>query len=165
MLLGLLLALNILVCLALIGVVLMQRSEGGALGGGGTPGGLITTRGAGDLLTRTTWILFGVFLAISLTLTLVGGHQRSSDAILNRLKGETVNPNLLPARPAPTPAPGAAVPTAGAPAAPRPAVRFAPGAPAPGAPALSTTPGGFLAAPKPTIDSPAAPAPTAPPHP
>jgi preprotein translocase subunit SecG len=169
MLLGLLLALNILVCLALIGVVLMQRSEGGALGGGGTPGGLITTRGAGDLLTRTTWILFGVFLAISLTLTLLGGHQRSSDAILNRLKGETVNPNLLPARPAPMPAPGAVAPTAGAaPAAPRPAVRFAPGAgaPTPASPDLSTTPGGFLAAPKPTIGVPAGSAPAAPgPHP
>lgn len=162
MLLGLLLALNVLVCLALIGVVLMQRSEGGALGGGGSPGGLITTRGAGDLLTRTTWILFGIFLTLSLTLTLVGGHQRSSDAILNRLKSETVNPNLLPARPAPTPGTGA--PAAGA-AAPRPAVRFAPGTPAPASPALSTSPGGFLAAPKPTIGAPAAPPPTAPPHP
>jgi preprotein translocase subunit SecG len=144
MLLGLLLALNILVCLALIGVVLMQRSEGGALGGGGTPGGLITTRGAGDLLTRTTWILFGVFLAISLTLTLVGGHQRSSDAILNRLKSETVNPASLPARPAaPTP-------------------KVAPIAPAAPPPALPSTPGGFLAAPKPTIGGPATPAPPQP---
>ena len=68
MLFGLLLSLNILICIALIGVVLLQRAEGGVLGGGGNPTGLITTRGAGDLLTRTTWILFSAFLVISLSL-------------------------------------------------------------------------------------------------
>lgn len=98
MLNGLLLTLNILVCLALIGVVLLQRSEGGALGGGGSPTGLITTRGAGDLLTRTTWILFGTFLTLSLALTLLGGRERSSQAILNRLKLQSINPNALPAQ-------------------------------------------------------------------
>ena len=96
MLLGLLLSLNILVCLALIGVVLLQRSEGGALGGG-SPTGLITTRGAGDLLTRTTWILFSLFLTISLALTIIGGHARSSQAMLNRLKLQSINPDSLPA--------------------------------------------------------------------
>jgi preprotein translocase subunit SecG len=169
MLNGLLLALNILVCLALIGVVLMQRSEGGAMGGGGTPGGLVTTRGVGDLLTRTTWILFGIFLALSLTLTLIGGRQRSSEAILNRLKGETVNPNLIPApRPAAVPGqtpPPATVPAAApsslsgsAPAAPRPAVRVPSASSAP-ATAFPTTAGGFLAPPKPVVGLPAAPAP------
>jgi preprotein translocase subunit SecG len=103
MLNGLLLTLNILVCLALIGVVLLQRSEGGALGTGGSPGGLITTRGAGDLLTRTTWILFGLFLTISLTLTLLGGRERSSQAIIDRLKLQSVNPDTL--APAKTPPP------------------------------------------------------------
>jgi preprotein translocase subunit SecG len=132
MLLGLLLSLNILVCLALIGVVLLQRSEGGALGGGGSPTGLITTRGAGDLLTRVTWILFGMFLALSLALTLVGGHQRSSDQILNRLKGETINPDQL--KPV--------TPPAATPAAAKPA----PATPAPS--------GGFLAPPKPAIELP-----------
>jgi preprotein translocase subunit SecG len=136
MLLGLLLTLNILVCLALIGVVLLQRSEGGALGGGGSPTGLITTRGAGDLLTRVTWILFSMFLALSLALTLVGGHQRSSDQILNRLKGETINPDQLkPATP---------------PATAPPAVRPAPPIPAP------VPSNGFLAPPKPVIELPPA---------
>ncbi len=111
MLLGLLLTLNIIVCLALIGVVLLQRSEGGALGGG-SPSGLITTRGAGDLLTRTTWILFSVFLTISLALTLLGGRERSSQAILNRLKLQSINPDaVLPSRAQhPTGAPGQAPP-------------------------------------------------------
>jgi preprotein translocase subunit SecG len=154
MLLGLLLTLNIIVCLALIGVVLLQRSEGGALGGGGSPTGLITTRGAGDLLTRTTWILFSLFLVLSLALTLLGGRQRSSEAILNRLKGETVNPDLLAAHKAPTP--GQTPPPVTAPAAP--AASTAPvSAPVNGA--LSGTPGGFLAPPKPVVSVPAPAAP------
>jgi preprotein translocase subunit SecG len=138
MLLGLLLSLNSLVCLALIGVVLLQRSEGGALGGGGSPTGLITTRGAGDLLTRVTWILFGMFLALSLTLTLVGGHQRSSDQILNRLKGESINPDQL--KPV----------NSSTATAPKPVI-----APAPPSPATPAS-GSFLAPPKPVIELPPA---------
>lgn len=108
MLLGLLLTLNIMVCLALIGVVLLQRSEGGALGTGGSPTGLITTRGAGDLLTRTTWVLFVLFLSLSLALTLLGGRARSDQATLNGLKNLTVNPEAL--RKATTPAPAGQAP-------------------------------------------------------
>ncbi len=117
MLVGLLLTLNVLICIALIGVVLLQPSEGGAFGGG-SPTGLMTARGRGNLLTRTTWTLFTLFLAISLTLTLLGGHQRSSQAILDRLKSQSINPDSLatPAKPPPgaatTPPPG----QAGAPA-------------------------------------------------
>lgn len=108
MLLNLLLTLNVMVCLALIAVVLLQRSEGGALSGG-SPTGLITTRGAGDLLTRTTWILFGTFLVLSLALTLLGARERSDQATLNRLKGLSVNPDSIkkpsapPANSAPAP--------------------------------------------------------------
>ena len=146
MLLGLLLSLNILVCLALIGVVLLQRSEGGALGGGGSPTGLITSRGAGDLLTRTTWVLFALFLTLSLTLTLLGGHQRSSDQILNRLKGETINPDQLKPRAPPTPV------------APPPLT--APNSDAAPAPTGPTSVGGFLAPPKPVIGLPPVSAPS-----
>ncbi len=105
MLLDLLLTVNIIVCLALIGVVLLQRSEGGALGGGGGPTGLVTPRGAGDLLTRATWVLFAMFLTISLALTLLGGRERSSQAIINRLKLQSINPDTLPGRPPATTAP------------------------------------------------------------
>ena len=49
----------------------MQKSEGGALGMGGGPSNFMSARGTGDLLTRITWILFGVFLVISITLTLI----------------------------------------------------------------------------------------------
>lgn len=134
MLLGLLLTLNILVCLALIGVVLLQRSEGGALGGGGGPTGLVTTRGAGDLLTRTTWVLFAMFLTLSLSLTLLGGRERSSQAIINRLKLQSVNPDALPKRPSPEAGQAAPQPIqvpGGAPSAPKPSVRLPGPTPAP----------------------------------
>jgi preprotein translocase subunit SecG len=108
MLKDLLLVLNMLVCIALIGVVLLQRSEGGAFGSG-APTGLVTARGAGDLLTRTTWVLFGLFMALSLSLTLIGGRERSSQAILERLKHTSVNPDTL-RQPTPPPAQGAPSP-------------------------------------------------------
>src|ERR1700761_5741147 len=98
----LLIILDMLVCAGLIAVVLMQRSEGGAFGMGGGPTGLITTRGAGDLLTRTTWILFATFLTLSLALTLLGAHERSDRATLNRLKGLTINPDSIK-KPGPPP--------------------------------------------------------------
>ena len=100
MLSGLLITIDILVCIALIAIVLMQRSEGGAFGMGGGPTGLITARGAGDLLTRTTWILFGLFLALSLGLTLLGAHDRATSSVLQKLKLQTANPAQL-SQPAP----------------------------------------------------------------
>src|SRR5580658_7189550 len=109
----LLITIDILVCLALIGVVLLQRSEGGAFGMGGGPTGLVTARGAGDLLTRTTWILFGLFLALSLALTLLGAHDRATSSIVEKLKLQHANPNELnqPVAPPPgTTAPGPAGP-------------------------------------------------------
>ena len=125
MLLGILLTIHILVCVALIGVVLLQRSEGGALGMGGGPTGFMTARGAGDLLTRTTWILFAVFLVLSVALTLISGRQRASSSVTDRLKIESLDPNALnrPATPAPTD--GAPAPLT----APTPSLRT----PAPGA--------------------------------
>jgi preprotein translocase subunit SecG len=146
MLLGLLLTLNIMICLALIGVVLLQRSEGGALGSG-SPTGLITTRGAGDLLTRTTWVLFSLFLLISLSLTLLGGHERSSQSILNRLKLQSINPDTLPTSTStPSTAPGAALP---------PPV-LAPTQPSAAPPSATLTPTPTLSAPVPKVRIPKA---------
>ena len=102
MLLGILLTIHILVCIALVGVVLLQRSEGGALGMGGGPAGFMTARGAGDLLTRTTWILFTAFLVLSITLTLISGRARTSDSLTAQLKAQKIDPNQLNLPPAPT---------------------------------------------------------------
>ena len=108
MLSGLLIVLDILVCIALVAIVLLQRSEGGAFGMGGGPTGLITARGAGDLLTRTTWVLFSLFLALSIALTLLGAHDRATSNVLEKLKLQQANPNALsqPVAP-PTNAPSA----------------------------------------------------------
>ena len=104
MLIGVLLAINIVVCLALIGVVLLQRSEGGALGMGGGNTGFMTARGAGDLLTRITWILFSVFLLISLTLTILTGRANTGGSVADQVKGlDAKTLNAAPAPVAPTP--------------------------------------------------------------
>ena len=77
-----LLAVHLLLAIFLIAVVLMQRSEGGALGmGGGGGGGLMTSRGAGNLLTRSTAILAACFMATSLALAVFGESDRNAGAL------------------------------------------------------------------------------------
>ncbi len=76
-----LLVIHLIVALALIGAVLLQRSEGGALGigsGGGGAGNLFSARGVGNALTRTTAILAACFFLTSILLTLVS--QRTAPA-------------------------------------------------------------------------------------
>ncbi|MFM8819077.1 MAG: preprotein translocase subunit SecG [Phenylobacterium sp.] len=135
--LGLLLTLQIIVGVCLAAVVLIQRSEGGALGMGGGPTGLMTARGAGDLLTRITWGLGTAFFILSLALTLVTGRQRAEESVVDRVKVESLSPDALRRQQQPQ-APAAPAPEA-APApfeAPRPSLAdpFA-GAPQPSAPA------------------------------
>jgi preprotein translocase subunit SecG len=89
MLLNILLVILVIDCIALTGVILLQRSEGGALGMGGGPSGMFTARGAGDLLTRTTSILTIVFFSLSLVITLLAGHNRSGSSLTEHMK---VNP-------------------------------------------------------------------------
>jgi preprotein translocase subunit SecG len=89
MLLDILLAILIVVCLSLIGVILLQRSEGGALGmSGGGPGAFMTARGTGDLLTRTTQILAALFFSLCLGMTLISGHSHNagSGSLVDKLK-------------------------------------------------------------------------------
>ena len=74
LLVNIILVVNVFVCVALIALVLLQQSEGGALGmGGGSPSGFMTARGAGDLLSRSTWILAFVFFFLSISLTVLTG--------------------------------------------------------------------------------------------
>lgn len=80
MLLHILLVVQILISIALIAVVLMQRSEGGALGMGGGPTGLMTARGAGNLLTTATWWLGAMFAICAILLTIVGNIERRTGA-------------------------------------------------------------------------------------
>ncbi|GAB4135790.1 MAG: hypothetical protein Kow00104_19960 [Rhodothalassiaceae bacterium] len=77
------LILHLALALALVGVILIQRSEGGGLGMGGTAGGLMSARGAANLLTRATTYLAIGFLATSLLLAVIAGQGRSSGSIVD----------------------------------------------------------------------------------
>jgi preprotein translocase subunit SecG len=101
-----LLIVHLLIALALVGVILLQRSEGGALGiGGGGFGGLMTGRSSANLLTRTTAFLATGFIATSLLLAIVASHQTAPRSILDQPSA----PVSAPETPAPPAAPSAPV--------------------------------------------------------
>ena len=90
-----------LVAAALVGIVLMQRSEGGGLGigGGGSPGGLMNARGAADFLTRTTKWLAVIFVGLAVVLAALAVKATSGrdvDTTLNRTVAPAGDP-LAPA--------------------------------------------------------------------
>jgi preprotein translocase subunit SecG len=156
-LLNILLVINLFVCIALIAVVLIQRSEGGALGmgGGGGPSGFLTTRGAGDLLTRLTWIFATLFFVLSLTETVLSGKVHGgSGSIVDHINPQSLD---LSAPQSPSSAPGAAPAapptTSSAPAlqAPTPTPQQIPAGPAQPA----ADPFSVLRAPTPTAPVPA----------
>ena len=68
-----LLIVQTLVAVALVSVILMQRSEGGGLGVGGSSSSFMTARGAADFLTRATGILGGIFVLLSISLAAIAG--------------------------------------------------------------------------------------------
>ncbi|HVW73203.1 MAG TPA: preprotein translocase subunit SecG [Rhizomicrobium sp.] len=105
----LLLVAELIIAIALIGFVLLQRSEGGGLGmgGGSSMGGLFTPRGAADTLTRSTAILAFLFFATCIGLNLLALHGRNETSILDSAAPVTPVKNT----PAPAPLPiGPSVP-------------------------------------------------------
>jgi preprotein translocase subunit SecG len=152
-----LIVIHLMIVLALVGVVLIQRSEGGGLGiGGGS--GFMSARGTANALTRTTAILAALFFVTSLGLGIMARYQSQPTDILNRIPQSqqgTGNGILNQLGPAPTQAPatppaqpqssngvpsdsGASAP-AQAPAA-APAAGEAPAATTPAAPATPAAP-------------------------
>ena len=83
-----LLIVQTLVAASLVAVILMQRSEGGGLGVGGSSGGLMTARGAADFLTRATSILGGVFIVLSIMLAAIAGVSTESATVDTSLAKE-----------------------------------------------------------------------------
>jgi preprotein translocase subunit SecG len=74
---------HLMLVTGLIGVVLLQRSEGGGLGmGSGGGGGFLSSRGTGNLLTRATAVLAGLFFVTSLALSIIAGLGRQPTSIL-----------------------------------------------------------------------------------
>ena len=110
MLIGLLLAAQIVVSVILVGVVLLQRSEGGGFVGGGSPSGMMSVRGAGDLMTRITWTLGALFFIISLLLTILAGREKGASSVVDRLKVDALDPTTLNQPPAGQPPAGTAQP-------------------------------------------------------
>ena len=79
---------HLILALALIGIVLLQRSEGGGLGMGGGGGGAVSGRAAATALGKLTWLLAIAFICTSLTLTILAAQKSSSSSVLDRL-GDT----------------------------------------------------------------------------
>lgn len=76
---------HLLVAVSLIAVVLLQKSEGGALGmGGGGMSGFMSGRSTANLLTRTTAVLAAAFFATSIALALLAGAQRAPRSIIDQ---------------------------------------------------------------------------------
>ncbi|MCE5974648.1 preprotein translocase subunit SecG [Sinirhodobacter sp. WL0062] len=99
------LSVHLILALLMIGVVLLQRSEGGGLGmGGGGGGGVMSGRQAANALTKLTWILATGFLITSVTLTIIAARNADEGSVVDRTA-------------APLEAPAPAVPSADLPPA------------------------------------------------
>jgi preprotein translocase subunit SecG len=79
-----LIVIHLLIVLAMIGVVLLQRSEGGALGIGGGGGGFMSSRGTGNLLTRATALLAAGFFVTSLMLSILAGWRPAAPSVIQQ---------------------------------------------------------------------------------
>ena len=105
------LTVHLILALLLIGVVLLQRSEGGGLGMGG--GGAISARGAATALGKITWVLAAAFIVTSLTLTILAAGTGKTGSVADQIGIEAPKPaepaapaasDLLPPAPADAPA-------------------------------------------------------------
>ena len=160
------LTVHLILAVLLIGVVLLQRSEGGGLGMGST-GGVMTGRQAANALTRATWILAGAFLVTSLALTVIAARNASNGSIVDQLDlGNQPVPSDAPVPGAvrdyapPPPSAEPVVPGAGQPVMPPPAAApAAEPAPAPATPAPASGQADSPATPAPAASAPAASAP------
>jgi preprotein translocase subunit SecG len=92
------LTVHLLLALGLIGVVLLQRSEGGGLGlgGGGGGGGIMSGRSAASALSKVTWILAVAFIITSLGLTVLAARNSAGSSVVDRIGiPVTAEENLL----------------------------------------------------------------------
>ncbi|MEQ9519962.1 MAG: preprotein translocase subunit SecG [Parvibaculum sp.] len=120
-----LLVIHLMIAIALVATILLQRSEGGALGIGGGGGGFMSNRAAGNALTRVAAILAAAFFLTSIGLTVIAKFDDRGASILDVVSEEETAP-LIPATPndtgdaTPPPAPlGATEPAAQGPLVPR----------------------------------------------
>lgn len=94
------LVIHLLLALALIGVVLLQRSEGGGLGiGGGGGGGAMSGRAAATALGKITWVIAAAFITTSIALTIIAAQKSADSSVLDRLGLENVQDEAAPVAP------------------------------------------------------------------
>ncbi len=96
-----------IVAASLVAVILMQQSEGGGLGVGGSPSGLMSARGAADFMTRTTAILGTLFIVLAIALAVVASNKGKSSTLDTSFKRDAPA-QTAPAETAPTAKPAAA---------------------------------------------------------
>ena len=98
---AILLAVHLVIAVFLIGLVMLQKSEGGALGiGGGQGGGLFSSRGVGNTLTRATAILAACFFATSIALTMLANKHGGSIVDSIPVQSAPASGDTAPAAPA-----------------------------------------------------------------
>lgn len=97
-----LLVVHLILALCLIGVVLLQRSEGGGLGiggGGGGGGGVMSGRAAATALGKLTWIFAIAFIATSIALTVIAAQKSSGASVIDQLGVTPVEEETIPVVP------------------------------------------------------------------
>ncbi|WP_057882716.1 preprotein translocase subunit SecG [Tsuneonella troitsensis] len=98
-----LLVVQAVVAAALVGVILMQRSEGGGLGIGGSPSGMMSARGAADFLSRSTRWLAILFVGLSIVLAALAASTSNSGVSVESTLDRTAPAGPAPAQPAQAP--------------------------------------------------------------
>lgn len=110
---NIILVIHLILALCLIGIVLLQRSEGGGLGMGGGGGGAMTARSAASAMGKLTWVFAIAFICTSIGLTVIAAQQSANSSVVDRLGIEQPAVETAPLVPAgdsllPPPADGAA---------------------------------------------------------
>ena len=90
------LTLNIILAILLVVIILLQKSEGGALGLGASQDGFISSRSAGSFLTRTTAIIATLFIITSISLTIMSKEKFSNTSVLEKIeeKKDSTEPEI-----------------------------------------------------------------------
>ena len=109
-----LLVVHAIIAALLVAVILMQKSEGGGLGMGGSPSGLMSARGAADFLTRATAVLASLFVLFSIALAVLASTHRTEAIDTSRVRAPAIQtPPVTQPAPLAGGAPSAAVVAAG----------------------------------------------------
>ena len=107
-----LLIVQTIIAASLVSVILMQRSEGGGLGVGGSSSGFMTARGAADFLSRSTAILGGLFIILSIALAAYAGATRRPTTVDSSIVNQSAPAAAVPVAQPTAPTANEAAPTA-----------------------------------------------------